>query len=112
MCFDNLQQLNAFAYGLGLLTLPAVYAVYRFLRWAAISTVKSIIDGMHRKLFPERRQQPQQPRHDHNQPSKPQQQPQNNPNRHNNGQGQHNQNRPPQHFQQPHHQTQGQHLNA
>jgi hypothetical protein len=97
MCFESPQQLNWFVYGLGVATVPGIYAVWRFLKWSAISLLRHVVGNLHRKLNPEidRRQDRQQ------QPQQPKQQPQQNPNKgNNNGQGNQRQDRQ-QSWQQP-----------
>jgi heme exporter protein D len=94
MCFESPQQLNWFVYGLGVATVPGIYAVWRFLKWSAISLLRHVVGSLHRKLNPEidRRQDRQQ---------QPKQQQQQNPNKgNNNGQGNQRQDRQ-QSWQQP-----------
>jgi hypothetical protein len=105
MCFETVRQGYIALYVVGFVSPFGLYAVWRFVRWIVISSIKSIVDGLHGKLFPERKQQPAQPKHDHTIQPRPQNQ-QHNHNR-NNGQGNNNQQRPQQHFQPNQPQTQG-----
>jgi len=96
MCFDSVQKFYAVVYGLGFLSPFGLYACWLFVKWMAVSVVRSIVNCIGSSISNRDRRPQHQPQH-----PRPQNPQHNNPNKLHNGQGQQNQGRPQQHFQQP-----------